>query len=149
MNLKEAVLIARLLAEPTYVSAFAGAFPSGGISWPNIELALATFERTILSQEAPFDRWARATSAQSTTAAKRGFDLFNTKGRCSSCHSGWTFSDGSFHDIGTAQGDEYRARAAVSDIRQAAICAQDADASRCRAARALYARRRDTDSQKR
>jgi cytochrome c peroxidase len=104
MNLKEEVLIARLLAEPTYVSAFAGAFPSGGISRPNIEQALATYQRTIVSQEAPFDRWVQGDERAVSEAAKRGFDLFNTKGRCSSCHSGWTFSDGSFHDIGTAEG---------------------------------------------
>ena len=65
---------------------------------------MATFEREIVSTEAPFDRWVKGDETAVSAEAKRGFDLFNTKGHCSSCHSGWTFSDGSFHDIGTAVG---------------------------------------------
>jgi cytochrome c peroxidase len=106
MNLKEETLLARLAAEPSYVAAFAGAFPESGLSRRNIEEALATYERSIVSPEAPFDRWARGDESAIGEAAKRGFDLFNTTGRCSNCHSGWTFSDGSFHDIGTAEGKD-------------------------------------------
>lgn len=104
MNLTEEALIARLSAIPSYVSAFADAFPDGAISRRNIELALATYERTIVSVEAPFDRWVRGDEEAIGEAAKRGFDLFNGKAHCAGCHSGWTFTDGSFHDIGTAQG---------------------------------------------
>jgi cytochrome c peroxidase len=106
MNLKEETLLARLAAEPTYVAAFADAFPEGGISRRNIERALATYERSIVSPEAPFDRWARGDESAIDESAKRGFDLFNAKARCSGCHSGWTFSDGSFHDIGAAEGKD-------------------------------------------
>jgi len=106
MNLKEEALIARLNTMKTYVNAFAEVFPNGEISRRNVELALATFERTIVSDDAPFDRWVGGDAAAVDEAAKRGFDLFNGKARCASCHSGWTFTDGSFHDIGTAQGDD-------------------------------------------
>src|SRR5581483_2560786 len=41
-----------------------------------------------------------------SASAKHGFEIFNGKGRCSACHNGYAFSDGSFHDIGTAQGDD-------------------------------------------
>ena len=41
-----------------------------------------------------------------SSSAKRGFALFNGKAHCASCHSGWAFTDGSFHDIGTATGDD-------------------------------------------
>jgi cytochrome c peroxidase len=37
--------------------------------------------------------------------AKRGFLVFNTKAGCSSCHSGWNFTDDSFHDIGLPSRD--------------------------------------------
>ena len=37
--------------------------------------------------------------------AQRGFELFNTKGRCALCHSGWRFTDDSFHDTGVAGHD--------------------------------------------
>jgi cytochrome c peroxidase len=104
MNMPEDALIARLAATPAYASAFAGAFADHAISRRNIEMALATFERGIVSAEAPFDRWAAGDERAIGEPAKRGFDLFNGKGRCSACHSGWAFSDASFHDIGVAQG---------------------------------------------
>jgi cytochrome c peroxidase len=118
MNLREDVLIARLAAVPSYVSAFAGAFPDGAISRRNIELALANFERTIVSGDAPFDLWARGDEHTIDESAKRGFDLFNGRARCAGCHSGWTFSDGSFHDIGAAQGaDIGRGRLFPSSVK--------------------------------
>jgi len=118
MNLKEEVLIARLSAEPEYVAAFAGAFEDGAISRRNIERALATYERSIVSASAPFDRWVSGDEQAIGEPAKRGFDLFNGKGRCAGCHSGWAFSDGSFHDIGVAQGaDIGRGRLFPSSVK--------------------------------
>ena len=67
---------------------------------------MATFERTIVSGEAPFDRWIKGDEKAINAAAKRGFDLFVGKAHCASCHSGWAFTDSSFHDIGTATGDD-------------------------------------------
>ncbi len=86
-----------------YVDAFAAAFGAAGITRRNIELALATFERSIVSGRAPFDRWVEGDDAAISAAAKRGFDLFNDKAHCSGCHNGFSFTDGSFHDIGTAK----------------------------------------------
>jgi cytochrome c peroxidase len=107
MNLPEpAVLIDRLAAIPGYVRGFAAGFGESGITRRNIELALATYQRTIVAGEAPFDRWVKGDESAISQAAVRGFELFNHKGRCAECHSGPSFTDGSFHDIGTAQGDE-------------------------------------------
>ncbi len=106
MNLPEAAAVARLQAIPGYVQAFAAAFEGGGVTRRNIELALATYERTIIPGEAPFDRWIGGDEGVIGEAAKRGFALFNGRAGCSACHSGWAFTDSSFHDIGTAQGDD-------------------------------------------
>ena len=57
MNLPEAALMERLSAIPGYVDAFAAAFGPAGINRRNIELALATFERSIVGGQTPFDRW--------------------------------------------------------------------------------------------
>jgi cytochrome c peroxidase len=103
MNLPEETLLARLNASSTYVNAFVAAFGAAGITRRNIELALATFERSIVSGRAPFDRWIDGDDAAIGAAAKRGFDLFNGKAHCSGCHNGFSFTDGSFHDIGTAK----------------------------------------------
>lgn len=102
MNLTESELIGRLSAAPAYVDAFASAFGDNAITRPRIEAALATFQRTIVAGESPFDRWIRGDETAISAAAKRGFELFNGKARCSNCHSGSSFTDGSFQDIGTA-----------------------------------------------
>ena len=118
MNLPEKVLIERLSEIRGYTEAFAAAFGKPDISRRNVELALATFERSIVAGEAPFDRWIKGDEAAISEAAKRGFDLFNSKARCSSCHSGWTFTDSSFHDIGTAKdGDLGRGRLFPNSVK--------------------------------
>ena len=106
MNLPEKEMIARLAAIPGYVDAFGAAFGESQITKRKIELALATYERTIVSGEAPFDRWIAGDEKAMSEAAKRGFDLFNGKANCAACHSGWAFTDASFHDIGTATKDD-------------------------------------------
>lgn len=106
MNLTESELIARLSAIPAYADAFAAAFGDGAITRPRIEAALATFERTIVAGEAPFDRWIMGDATSVSAAAKRGFEIFNGKAHCSNCHSGPSFTDGSFHDIGVARNDD-------------------------------------------
>jgi len=106
MNLPEAALIQRLSAIPGYVDAFDAAFGEGDITRRKLEFALATFERTIVSKGAPFDRWIGGDESAIGDDAKRGFDLFNGKANCAACHSGWAFTDSSFHDIGTARGDD-------------------------------------------
>jgi cytochrome c peroxidase len=106
MNLPESEMISRLNAITGYVDAFRAAFGEGGVTRKNIELALATYERTIVSPEASFDRWIAGDEKAISDAAKRGFDLFNSKANCAACHSGWAFTDSSLHDIGTAAKDD-------------------------------------------
>lgn len=103
MNLPRAELVTRLSAIPGYVDAFSRAFGDGAITPPRIEAALATFERSIVAGEAPFDRWIKGDDTAISASAQHGFELFNGKARCSSCHNGPSFTDGSFQDIGTAK----------------------------------------------
>lgn len=111
MGLSEAEAVRRLAAEPDYRAAFGAAFPDPTVTRPRIEAALATFQRLIVSAPAPFDRWIAGKEGAISEAAKRGFDLFNGRANCAACHSGWTFSDGSFHDIGVGRdGDIGRGR---------------------------------------
>ncbi|EKS29588.1 MAG: c-type cytochrome [Afipia felis] len=106
MNITERELVRRLRALPRYNAAFAKAFGDKHITRRRIELALATYERTIVAGEAPFDRWIMGDENAISPEAKRGFALFNGKAHCSSCHSGPSFTDGSFQDIGSATGDD-------------------------------------------
>ena len=68
-------------------------------------MAIATYERTVVSGEAPVDRWIKGQQGAISASAQRGFKLFNGKARCSACHSGWRFTDDSFHDIGISDTD--------------------------------------------
>ncbi|RFC62552.1 tryptophan tryptophylquinone biosynthesis enzyme MauG [Fulvimarina endophytica] len=102
-------IVTDLNAVPDYVSWFSEVFPDKGITRETILTAIATYERTIVSGWSPFDRWVEGDEAAVSDSAKRGFDLFAGKARCSQCHSGWNFTDNEFHDIGLHSGDIGRA----------------------------------------
>lgn len=106
MNLKMTDAVDRLTANESYREAFAAAFGDPLVSSDRLEAALATFERLIVAGKAPFDRWIAGEENAISESAKRGFDLFNGRAGCSGCHSGWSFTDNSFHDIGTASGND-------------------------------------------
>ena len=93
--------------DPDYVARFKKVFGKEGeqVTMKEVQQAIASFERTIVSGDSPFDRWhyggdEKAVSEQ----VKRGFDVFLTKGRCVSCHTVEqdyaTFTDNRFHNIG-------------------------------------------------
>ena len=105
MNQSMAVLARKLAAMPGYRRLFDAAFPEEAIDGTAITRALATFERTVVSGPAPFDRWIAGDDTAIDDAAKRGFALFNGKGHCAACHSGWRFTDDSFHDVGLPGAD--------------------------------------------
>jgi cytochrome c peroxidase len=108
-------LVAELRAIPQYGEVFEKAYPGEGISEKTIAKAIATYERTIVSGTAPFDRFLDGDESAISEEAKRGFLLFNTKARCAECHSGWRFTDDSFHDVG-AEGDDIGRGAQFPDV---------------------------------
>ena len=106
MNLPIGEAVKRLKDVKSYREWFAKVFGREGITSENITKAIATFERTVVSGQAPFDLWVEGDSSAISAEAKRGFELFNGKARCSVCHSGWNFTDNKFHDIGLNTNDE-------------------------------------------
>lgn len=108
MDLPMHVAVDRLKGVQGYVSAFAKAYPGEGITQASILKAIATYERTIVTGDTPFDRWVRGDARAMSDSAKRGFAVFNGPGNCAACHSGWNFTDDKFHDIGIAKVDKGR-----------------------------------------
>jgi cytochrome c peroxidase len=102
------VIEARIRAVPGYVTMYNAALPGAPINIDTIVQAIAAFERTIDTGPAPFDRWVEGEEGAISESAKRGFVLFNTKAACNVCHSGWRFTNDSFHDIGTTTTDKGR-----------------------------------------
>ena len=107
MNMSHDLAVGRLNADPEYVKQFDGAFGPGPITVLKLQRAIASFERTLLSGNSPFDRYffGGERSAMSP-AAIRGLEIFNNakRGNCSVCHKigeqNAPFADGKFHNIG-------------------------------------------------
>lgn len=110
MNATFEEVIARLEQVDEYRTWFSRLFPDNGISEATITLAIATYERTIVSGWSPFDRWVEGDNTAISEAAKRGFELFVGDAKCAACHTGWNFTDNLFHDIGLPTGDIGRAQ---------------------------------------
>jgi cytochrome c peroxidase len=70
------------------------------VTQEGIAKAIAAFERTILSGDAPYDRFKAGDMSALSAQAQSGMKLFFGKAQCSSCHTGHSFSDFSFHNIG-------------------------------------------------
>jgi cytochrome c peroxidase len=107
MNMPTQDLERRVAAVAGYRERFETLYAEG-VTAENIAGAIATFERTIVSDDAPFDRWIEGDEAAISAEAKAGFMVFNGKAGCSGCHSGWNFTDNGFHDIGLPTEDEGR-----------------------------------------
>jgi cytochrome c peroxidase len=105
MNLPVDQLMEKLKAIAEYKPLFQAAFPKEGMAPETIAKSIATFERTVVSGRAPFDAWIQGDESAISESAKRGFVVFNGKGNCTACHSGWNFTDDSFHDIGISDAD--------------------------------------------
>jgi len=93
---KEDQLLARIASEARYPALFASAFPGEArpITLLNLRRAIASFERTLLSGDSPYDRLVYRGDAQALPdAARRGMRLFfSERLSCSVCHGGFTFS---------------------------------------------------------
>lgn len=102
MNMAIEKLLNLIASYKEYPPLFKAAFPGekDPINAKNIAKAIATYERTVVSGVAPFDKWIKGDEKAISDSAKRGFVLFNKKANCAACHSGWRFSDSSFHDVG-------------------------------------------------
>lgn len=75
------------------------------LSIVNVAKAIASYERTLISYDSPFDRFVSGDTSALSASQKRGLILFAGKANCSKCHNGPNFSDGGFHDIGVSGDD--------------------------------------------
>lgn len=93
-------VVAELKTIAGYKELFEKAYPGEGISTVTLAKAIAAFERSVVSTEAPFDRWIKGDEAAIDESAKRGFKLFEGKANCAACHQGFNFTDDGFHNLG-------------------------------------------------
>jgi parallel beta-helix repeat protein len=114
----DAETIARLKAIPEYVTLFEQAFGADSINIENVQTAIASFERTLISNNSPFDQYAAGQFEALTSQQRRGLNLFRSAStRCFECHAAPTFGNGSFSVTGVPDlpGQDHDAgRAAVA-----------------------------------
>ena len=98
--------------DPEYAKAFEEVFGTSGdeITMREVTMAIAAFERTVVSGNSPFDRFFYGGEKDALTEQqKRGFDIFVNQGRCVSCHvieqTQALFTDNRFHNIGVGIND--------------------------------------------
>ena len=73
-----------------------------GLSPSDISRALATYVRSIMSGNAPYDRYVNGDRSALSEEARAGLQIFRGKGNCTACHVGPNFSDEKFHNTGIA-----------------------------------------------
>ena len=114
-------VINKIKAIPEYDGLFEKAFNGKGINMSNLNKAFASYQRTLVSADSPFDRWKYAKQENvMSEKAKRGFKLFTGKGNCSSCHSinkdYALFTDNKMHNTGTGYNESMGVKPATETV---------------------------------
>ena len=98
--------VAQIASVEEYQQAFQRVFGRAA-NGPDLLRAIASYERTQLTFDSPFDRFIAGDSNAIDASAKRGWELFNTQARCNKCHAltdsqrdVTVFTDNDFHNIG-------------------------------------------------
>jgi cytochrome c peroxidase len=102
MGFTHSEMTSRIEGLKSYARYFEAAFGDSRIDIDRVAKAIASFERTILTGNAPYDRWLAGDKSAMSASAIRGFNLFNDpkKANCAICHDGFNFSDSDFHNLG-------------------------------------------------
>lgn len=108
MGLKDHAPVLKIVqTDPEYVSAFKTVFGKtpNQTTMTQVMQAIASFERTLISGDSPFDRYYFGGDKRALSAAQvRGLQVFLGQGRCVSCHvieqDQALFTDNRFHNIG-------------------------------------------------
>ena len=95
------LLVDRLNSDSAYQSEFLQAFNDSATPY-TVTRAIAQFERTLISNDAPIDAYVAGNDNAISKEAKNGLALFFGKANCSHCHSGPLFTNFDFYNNGTA-----------------------------------------------
>lgn len=96
-----------LSADPSYKNAFAKAYPDG-VTQTNVQNALTSYERTLVSANSRFDQYLQGNTDALTTEEKYGYQRFKSYG-CIACHQGVNIGGNMFQKLGV-MADYFEAR---------------------------------------
>ena len=98
----------------TYADLFASAFGTPDITAARFAYAVATYQRTLVPNQTPYDAFVAGNPAALTPQQQNGLNVFMGPGRCGLCHTTGLFSDGQFHNLGLRPIGEDNGRQAVT-----------------------------------
>ncbi len=116
-------VVERLNSIPGYVEQFKAVFGGeNAVSYDNMAKAIATFERTLITRNSPFDRYIQGDESAISAQAKRGMKAFE-KASCNACHSGANFAgptslpmgEGFYQKFPMIAGTQYDAKYKLSE----------------------------------
>jgi len=93
-------VVKEVVRRPGYKPLFEGAFGDGEITMERIAQAIASYERTLLAGNAPYDRYRAGDKGAMSAQQVRGLELFEGKANCATCHVSFNFTDEMYHNLG-------------------------------------------------
>ena len=114
------------MADASYREAFQEAFGPGPITYDRVARSIASFERTVISGNSPFDRYFYGGDENALSQeARRGLEIFRNpdQGNCTACHPMGLFTDNQFHNIGVGVNDEGE----LTDLGRSEVTERDGD----------------------
>ena len=96
------VIVAKVARVAAYRRLFGEAYGDERVDLERITGAIASFERTLVVYDSPWQRHETGEDGALSEAARRGLEIFkdNNRGRCTACHSGPNFTDEKYHSTG-------------------------------------------------
>lgn len=103
---------------PEYEKLFLKVFGSRDITRERIAMAIAAYERTLLSRNAPLDKYLAGNSQILSAKARIGYEIFTGKGRCIECHYGVNLVDNKFHALNVPEHPDFQTDPRVAATRR-------------------------------
>jgi len=103
---------------PEYLKLFKVVFGSDDITRERMAMAIASFERSLISRNAPLDSYLNGDKKALSPEAKKGYNLFIGKGKCIECHYGINLIDDKFHALYVPEHPEFQADPRVAATRR-------------------------------
>lgn len=118
MNQNLDYLEEELRSVPQYVREFESVFGAKDLTRQQIASALAAFERTLISRNAPLDKFLIGDTTALSAEARQGLVLFKGKGRCIACHYGVHLIDDQFHALNVPEHPDFQNDPRVAATRR-------------------------------
>ncbi|MCP4996798.1 MAG: cytochrome-c peroxidase [Gammaproteobacteria bacterium] len=107
---------------PAYVTEFKQVFGKGKINIDQVTVAIAEFEKTLVTPNSRFDQWLLGDKDALTADELAGYNLFKSTG-CAACHNGEAVGGNSFQKMGVVE--PYKAKSPAEGL--VAVTGKDAD----------------------